>query len=178
MVLHIPQGGGVIASGTRAWTFMSREYPLAVSRRRSPLGAEVVTAVCLRPRFPPLHFPFPVAHVVCVFPGFLPSSAAAFLGPQQTFLLVICRSALLRDAVFFRAKIVGGEFIFRLWKFGLFVLCLCTFVQYWVFILVPYGPRGIEESNVLFDLSICCVCIIPMVSFKSFLSIRVSDGEF
>jgi hypothetical protein len=78
----------------------------------------VVTAVCLRPRFPPLYFPFPVAHVVCVFPGFLPSPVAAFLGPQQTFLLVICLSAVARDAVFFGSKIVGGDFLFRLGKFG------------------------------------------------------------
>jgi hypothetical protein len=66
-------------------------------------------------------FPFPVAHVVCVFPGFLPSPAAAFLGPQQYFLVVIYLSAILQDAVFFGFKLwgEGGDFI-SAWKVRVF----------------------------------------------------------
>jgi hypothetical protein len=117
----------------------------------------IVTAVCLRPRFPLLCFSFPVAHVVCVFPGFLPSPASAFLGPQQTFLVVICLSAVPRDAVCFGSKIVGGDFLFRLWKFGLFGLCPCTFVQYWALFRCRMVRRA---SNALFDFGIClAVCV-------------------
>jgi hypothetical protein len=134
-------------------------------------------AVCLRPRFPLLHS-FPVTHVVYVFPGFLHSPAPAFLGPQQTFLVVICRSALPRDAqCSFDPKIVGGVFILGYWKFGLFVPCFCIVVQYYFFyFLASYGPKGISGDRRHCTVVVCAVCIVPMVS-HCFMSRRVSDGK-
>jgi hypothetical protein len=125
-----------------------------------------VTAVCLRPRFPLLHFPFPVTHVVYVFPGFLPSPVPAFLGSQQTFLLVICRSALPRDAVFFRSQNCGWGFSY--FGFGNLV-CLFWASVSWCSIAFCYSGILRSEGHfwrpkVLYGLSMCCVCTVPMVS--------------
>jgi hypothetical protein len=63
-------------------------------------------------------------------------------------------------------KLWVGFFIFWLCKFGLFVLCFCIVVQYCVFFYsgILRSEGHFWRPKVLYVLSMCCVCIVPMVS--------------
>jgi hypothetical protein len=100
---------------------------------------------------PPTPVPSPLLSLsgcacFCVFPGFLPSPASAFLGPQQTFLVVICLSAVSQDAVFFGFKIVGGSDFISAWKGRVVLTVALHFLSAVMGIILEwYGPKGCER---------------------------------
>jgi hypothetical protein len=57
----------------------------------------------------------------------------------------------------------------------LYGLWSCTFCTVLGSISVLYGPKGIKCIVQFWYLLLLCVCVFPMVSFKLFLCILVSD---
>jgi hypothetical protein len=135
-------------------------YGAGNEEHRLGTGFCAVTAVCLRPRFPLLCFPFPVAHVVCVFPGFLPSPAAAFLGPQQTSSWSFASLLSARMQFSLDSKLWGGgRFYFGLESSGCFdrgpALSFCSIGHY-------YGvvwSEGLRTYSLILVFAFCCVCV-------------------
>jgi hypothetical protein len=142
------------------------------------LFLEFVTAVCLQPVSLSFTSPSRWRMLFTSFRVSSPPLLRPFLGRSKPSSWSFVALRFPGTQCSFDPKIVGGVFIFRLWKFGLFVLCFCIVVQYCVFFYfgVLWSEGHFWRPKVLYGLSMCCVCIVPMVSLL-FIVRRVSDGE-
>jgi hypothetical protein len=113
--------------------------------------------------FPSPSLPLPGDACCLRLSGFPPSPAPAFLGPQQTFLVVICRSALLETGMqcSFDPKIVGGVFhilALEIWFLCSVLLYRCAVLRVF-FILASYGPKGISGDQRYCTVLVYAVCV-------------------
>jgi hypothetical protein len=164
MVLHIPYGGGLIALGTWSWTFMSWGYPLAFCRRRSPLGAEVVTAYVSHPGSLSFVLPSRLRMLFAFFRVSSPPLLRRFLGRSSPSSWSFASLLFPRTQFSLDSKLGRGRFYFGLESAGCFdsgpALSFCS-----IGVVCSEGLR----TYCLILVFAFAVCVFPMVSFYSII---------